>query len=85
MQLPHNAAILVADGRKMLFLRNEGDAEYPNLVVESAEEKVNPADRDQKTDAAGAASSTQSGAGSDTTQERFPRATVRPPTSPASP
>jgi protein required for attachment to host cells len=62
MQLAHNSVVLVADGRKMLFLRNEGDAEYPNLVVESAEEKVNPADRDQKTDAAGAASSTQSGA-----------------------
>lgn len=63
MQVPHKSVVLVADGRKLLFLRNEGDAEYPNLVVESAQEKPNPADRDQKTDAAGAASSTQSGAG----------------------
>lgn len=63
MQLPHNSVVLVADGRKLLFLRNEGDETYPNLVVEAAEEKVNPADRDQKTDAAGAASSTQMGAG----------------------
>jgi len=63
MQVPHRSVVLVADGRKLLFLRNEGDAEYPNLVVESAQEKVNPADRDQKTDAAGASSSTQSGSG----------------------
>ena len=63
MQLPPRAVVLVADGRKLLFLRNEGDAEYPNLVVETAQEKPNPADRDQKTDAAGGASSTQMGGG----------------------
>ena len=62
MQLPHNSVVLVADGRKMLFLRNEGDSEHPNLVVEHAEEKVNPATRDQATDAAGGASSTQGAA-----------------------
>jgi protein required for attachment to host cells len=62
MHVPHNAFVLVADGRKMLFFRNEGDADYPNLKVEHAEEHPNPADRDQKTDAAGAASSTQTGA-----------------------
>jgi protein required for attachment to host cells len=61
MQVPHNAFVLVADGRKALFFRNEGDAEYPNLKVEHAQEHVNPADRDQKTDAAGGARSTQSG------------------------
>ena len=53
MQIPHNAAVLVADGRKMLFLRNEGDEAYPNLVVEHAEEQANPKDSDQKTDAPG--------------------------------
>ncbi|MFK3888010.1 MULTISPECIES: host attachment family protein [unclassified Sphingomonas] len=63
MQVPHNSVVLVADGRKLLFLRNEGDAEYPNLQVEHAEERANPATRDQATDAAGGASSTQSGAG----------------------
>lgn len=63
MQVPHNSVVLVADGRKLLFLRNEGDDVHPNLTVEHAEERPNPADRDQKTDAAGAASSTQSGAG----------------------
>jgi protein required for attachment to host cells len=53
MQIPHNAAVLVADGRKMLFLRNEGDDTYPNLVIEHAEEQANPKDSDQKSDAPG--------------------------------
>jgi protein required for attachment to host cells len=63
MQVPHDSVVLVADGRKLLFLRNEGDDVHPNLTVEHAEERVNPANRDQKTDAAGGSSSTQSGAG----------------------
>lgn len=62
MQLPHNSVVLVADGRKMLFLRNEGDDAHPNLTVERAAEKSNPATRDQATDAAGGASSTQGAA-----------------------
>lgn len=53
MHLSHNACVLVADGRKLLFLRNEGDSTHPNLVVEHAEEQRNPDDREQKTDAAG--------------------------------
>lgn len=53
MKIPRNAAVLVADGRKMLFLRNEGSEVYPNLVVEHAEEQANPKDGDQKTDAPG--------------------------------
>ncbi len=61
MHLPHNAVVLVADGRKMLFLRNEGDNDYPNLVVENAQEQDNPATRDQATDSAGCASSPQGG------------------------
>ena len=61
MHLPHNSVVLVADGRKMLFLRNEGDAEFPNLVVEKAQEQSNPATRDQATDSAGRASSPQGG------------------------
>jgi len=62
MQLPHNIVVMVADGRKMLFLRNEGDAEFPNLIVEQAVEQDNPATRDQATDSAGRASSPQGGA-----------------------
>ncbi len=56
MQLRHNMLVLVADGRKALFLRNEGDGVHPNLVVEHAQEHPSPADRDQKTDAPGRAS-----------------------------
>ena len=29
MQVPHNSFVLVADGRKSLFFRNEGDARFP--------------------------------------------------------
>ena len=62
MRVPHNAFVLVADGRKMLFLRNEGDAEFPNLQVEDVREQDNPATSDQGTDAPGTAfSSTGSG------------------------
>ncbi len=62
MELPHNSVVMVADGRKMLFLRNEGDAAFPNLVVEQAVEQDNPATRDQATDSAGRASSPQGAA-----------------------
>ena len=57
MHIPHNALVLVADGRKSLFLRNEGDAEYLNLVVEDQRAHADLADRDMKTDAPGRTSS----------------------------
>lgn len=63
MQIPHNAHVLVADGRKMLFFRNEGDGAYPNLQLEEKDIHPNPKDSDQKTDLAGQSSSTRSGAG----------------------
>lgn len=60
MQVPHNAFVLVADGRKMMFLRNEGDAEYPNLQIEKKLiGKHNPDTADQVTDGADPASSTR--------------------------
>lgn len=62
MQIPHDACVLVADGRKMLFFRNEGDATVPNLVVEDQALQANPADRHQKSDAAGQAQSLRGGA-----------------------
>jgi protein required for attachment to host cells len=68
MKLPHNAAVLVADGRKILFLRNEGDDVHPNLVVEHAEEQANPKDSDQKSDAPGLSFSSV-GAGRSTMDE----------------
>jgi protein required for attachment to host cells len=53
MRVPHKAFVVVADGRKMLFLRNEGDALNPNLQVERVREQDNPPGRDQGTDAPG--------------------------------
>ena len=47
MTMPHNVLILVADGRKLLFLRNEGDNQFPVLRVEAHQEQDNPANRDQ--------------------------------------
>jgi protein required for attachment to host cells len=54
MQVPHNSFVLVADGKKMLFFRNEGDGEFPKLEIERKEEQENPATQDQKTDESGA-------------------------------
>ena len=53
MRVPHNSFVLVADGRKMLFFRNEGDGEFPNLEIERKRVDVNPADREQGSDASG--------------------------------
>jgi protein required for attachment to host cells len=53
MRVPHNSMVMVADGAKALFFRNEGDGEYPHLVVEKKEVHVSPADRDQKSDQPG--------------------------------
>lgn len=55
MRVTHNSLVLVADGRKMLVLRNGGDADAINLEVVGAQEQKNPADRDQKSDAPGRA------------------------------
>lgn len=45
--VPHDCLILIADGGKALFLRNEGDAKVPNFVVERKKEQDNPPDREQ--------------------------------------
>jgi protein required for attachment to host cells len=55
MRIDHDALVMVVDGGKMLLFRNEGDADYPNLIVETASENVNPPDREQHTDAPGRA------------------------------
>jgi protein required for attachment to host cells len=63
MQVPHNTFVVVADGKKMLFLRNEGDAEFPKLEVERKVEQADLADREQKTDAPGRTFDASGGAG----------------------
>lgn len=64
MRVPHKSFVLVADGRKRLFFRNEGGADAPSLTVVEAAENANPATRDQVTDGPGRASSPVSGGGS---------------------
>jgi len=53
VQIPNETLVLVADGRKMLFLRNKGDETLVDLRVESHREQENPPIRDQATDAPG--------------------------------
>jgi len=53
MRVPHDTYVLVADGAKLLFFRNEGDGEALDLKVVTAETQADPADRDIKTDTAG--------------------------------
>ncbi len=47
LKIPHNAFVFVGDGRKALFLRNEGDEKYPNLKTERVFEDVNPSTHEQ--------------------------------------
>jgi protein required for attachment to host cells len=53
MQIPHDAMVVVADGRKMLLFRNEGDEVYPKLEVVEHDEKPVPAREDMATDEPG--------------------------------
>ena len=62
MEVPHRSLVLVADGRKLLLLRNEGDGVHVNLMVEHAEEQADPATGPQVTDSAGQASSSHGAA-----------------------
>ena len=54
MPLPHDALVLVADGRKMLFFRNRGDENQIDLRTEAHEaRRYQRKDREIKTDAPG--------------------------------
>lgn len=53
MTLPNNALVLVADGRKALFLRNQGDARQIDLRTTSHEERDDRKNSDIKSDASG--------------------------------
>lgn len=54
MPIPNNALVLVVDGRKMLFFRNQGDENQIDLRTEAHDERDDADfDRDLKTDAAG--------------------------------
>jgi protein required for attachment to host cells len=65
MPLPHNALVLVADGRKMLFFRNHGDEEQIDLRTEAHDVREDRKDREIKTDAPGTAAVRMSSGGGD--------------------
>lgn len=53
IKLDHDVWVVVADGEKALFLRNEGDWKYPNLEVFRSIQEDNPPTHDQGTDRPG--------------------------------
>ena len=53
MGIANQTLVMVTDGRKLLFLRNEGDREHMNLSVEKAEEREDAPDRELSTDEPG--------------------------------
>jgi protein required for attachment to host cells len=53
VNIPHNAYVFVGDGRKALFLRNEGDAKFLNLKTERVFADKNPPTHEQGTDRPG--------------------------------
>ncbi len=53
VKLEHDMWVVVADGEKALFLRNEGDAQYPHLQVFREVHDENPPTREQGTDRPG--------------------------------
>lgn len=73
MQLPNNSVVLVADGRKSLFFRNEGDGESPSLAIENKAEFANPDHNEQASDLAGQSMRTKDGHGGSMTEVDFHR------------
>jgi protein required for attachment to host cells len=47
LKIPHNAFVFVGDGRKALFLRNDGDEKFPNLKTEQVFKDENPLTHEQ--------------------------------------
>jgi protein required for attachment to host cells len=53
IKIPHDAFVFVGDGRKALFLRNDGDEMFPNLKTEKVFEDENPPSHEQGTERPG--------------------------------
>jgi protein required for attachment to host cells len=53
MNIPHKALILVADGQRCAFLRNEGTLFEPQLVLEDSRQQISRPTREQGTDEPG--------------------------------
>ena len=61
LRIPHNACVLVGDGEKALFLRNEGDEVFPNLEVDRSLSHENPPTHVQGSDRPGRTADSGSG------------------------
>jgi protein required for attachment to host cells len=57
LSIEHGAWVMVGDGEKALFFRNEGDGYYPNLEVVNVFQQDNPRTGEQGTDRPGRAHS----------------------------
>ena len=55
LKIPHDALIFVGDGRKALFLRNDGDEKFLNLKAEQVFVDDNPSTHEQGSDKPGRA------------------------------
>lgn len=53
LKIPHNAFVFVGDGRKALFLKNDGDEKFLNLRTEKVFEDDNPPTHEQGTERPG--------------------------------
>jgi protein required for attachment to host cells len=53
ISLPHDTFVFVGDGRKALFLRNDGDDKFPHLKTERVIVDKNPSTQAQGTDEPG--------------------------------
>lgn len=51
--IPHKAWVMVGDGKKAMFLVNDGDEAAPNFTVRRLMEQENPPTHDQGTDRPG--------------------------------
>lgn len=68
MPIPNSALVLVLDGRKILFFRNQGDENQIDLRTEAHDEREDRKDSEIKTDAPGVSFSSV-GSGRDTMEE----------------
>ena len=50
LAIPHDAMVLIGDGRKALFLRNAGDEKFPDLKAERVFAEENPPTHEQGAD-----------------------------------
>jgi protein required for attachment to host cells len=53
--VPHDGFVFVGDGRKALFLRNEGDEKFANFVTVNVMADENPLSHEQGSDRPGRA------------------------------